>query len=69
MIAKDKICFQMTLFDDDAVREKLTVMSKMDVMFDDSRNNDPDEYYELINNLPLGSSIRITVEVVKEQPK
>ena len=62
---KNKVQFEMTLFDDESVRKKLEVMTKMEVMFDDERNSEPDEYYELITGIPLGSKLRITLEVVE----
>jgi len=52
------------LFDDDSVREKLTVMSKWEVVFDDARNtNIPNDITERIEDyLRLGESYRLTLE-------
>lgn len=62
-----KVQYDLTLFNDDSVREKLTVLDKMETMFDDERNIVPDSYYELIENLSLGSTIRVTVEVISNE--
>ena len=64
---KSKVVFVMKLYDDASVREKLTVMDKMDVMFDDARNAVPNEYYELIKNLELGVKIKVTVEKINDE--
>ena len=58
------VTFDMTLFDDASVAEKLTVMTPMDAIFDDSRNYVPDEYWDVAANLQPGQTLRITVEVL-----
>ena len=62
----EKVEFKMTLFDDESVKKKLDFMDKMEAMFDDSRNEEPNEYYDMINNLPFGATIKITVEMMKQ---
>lgn len=56
-----------TLHDDESVREKLTVMSKWDVLHDDGRNPtiDPDDKIEAF--LQLGKTYRLTI-VLEEVP-
>ena len=53
----------VTLFDDDSVKEKLTILDKTDTMADDSRNPSFNDLWEFMeNNCELGDSFRITVE-------
>ena len=59
-----KVMFDMTLFDDSCVKAKLDIMSKLEAMFDDARNYVPNEYYDIVGNIELGDTIRITVEKV-----
>lgn len=59
-----KVSFELTLYDDECVKKKMEVLNKMECMWDDLRNPDPQDYFELIENLPFGSTIRITVEVL-----
>lgn len=58
------VSFELTLFDDASVREKLTVMHPLEAVFDDERNDIPDEYYDIVDISP-GDTIRITVEKVR----
>jgi len=62
--ASPKAVFDMTLFDDDETRRKLTMLNRMETMFDDVRNLLPPEYYYFSDRLPLGTTIRVTFEVV-----
>ncbi len=57
-----KTTFELTLFDDDRVKAKLKVMSPLEAMFDDERNILPVEYDYFTDDIPLGSTIRITLE-------
>ena len=57
--------FQMTLFDDEQTRKKLTILNTLETMFDDERNILPSEYFYFSDELPLGSRVRITFEVVE----
>lgn len=59
----------MKLFDDASVAAKLPFMGKLEVMSDDARNVIPDEYFEFIENIPLGSTVKITFEVLETQSK
>jgi len=52
----------LTLFDDESVKEKLTVCTPLDVVFDDERNEIPDEYYSIVENLKPGDKITVTIE-------
>lgn len=56
----------MTLFDDESVKKKLTMLGTLEAMFDDSRNEQPEEYYWFSDHMPLGTRIRVTLE---ELPK
>ena len=56
--------FEMTLFDDDGNRKKLTLLNTLETMFDDERNVLPPEYFYFSDELPLGSKVRITFEVI-----
>lgn len=60
-----KATFDMTLFDDEKTRKKLTVLSKLETMFDDERNILPPEYFYFSDDLPVGSKVRITFEVME----
>lgn len=54
----------MTLFDDESVHEKLTVMDKFEAMVDDSRNNDNNytkDNEALEEFLQLGKSYKVTI--------
>jgi hypothetical protein len=62
-----RVTFELTLFDDAAVHEKLTMLDPLETMFDDERNDVPDLYYELVN-APPGSRLRITVERLDTLP-
>lgn len=59
-----KIAFDMTLFDDEQTHEKLPLLNKLEVMFDDKRNKLPLEYFYFSDELPFGSKVRITFEVI-----
>ena len=60
-----KITFDMTLFDDEKNRKKLTILNKLETMFDDERNILPPEYLYFSDDLPMGSKVRITFEVIE----
>lgn len=52
----------MKLIDDESVREKITVMSKLEAMWDDERNPNPSEKIEEL--LKFGKSYRIVIEEI-----
>jgi hypothetical protein len=54
-----------TLFDDDSVRKKITILSKWDAMLDDQRNPCSNFEQELEKFLTLGKSYQIEI-IVKE---
>ena len=60
--------FEMTLFDDDYNREKYTMLSKLEIMFDDSRNVIPEDgfQYFFCDKMPWGSKVRVTFELLEE---
>jgi hypothetical protein len=52
----------VTLFDDPSVREKLTVMSKWEVICDDARNNDDGFTDEQVSEfMEVGKTYKITM--------
>jgi hypothetical protein len=59
-----KAIVDMTLFDDEKTRQKLTVLNRLETMFDDERNVLPPEYFYFSDELPVGSKVRITFEVL-----
>lgn len=60
-----KITFDMILFDDEKNRKKLTCLNKLETLFDDERNILPEEYLYFSDDLPMGSKVRITFEVIE----
>ena len=53
----------VTLFDDESVRKKLTVMSKWDAAFDDARNETETDFGEQVDAfMQLGHTYRVTIE-------
>ena len=56
--------FILKLFDDEKMRNKLTIMNCLEAMLDDERNVLPEEYYYFTDNIPLGKSIKITFELI-----
>ena len=61
-----KTSFEMTLFDDEYVKKKLTMLGTLEAMFDDARNEFPQEYYWFSDKIPLGTRIRVTLEELPE---
>jgi len=55
----------MTLFDDEKNRKKLTCLNKLETLFDDERNILPEEYLYFSDDLPMGSKVRVTFEVIE----
>lgn len=60
-----KTTFELTLFDDEDTRKKGRLLNRLELMFDDVRNPLPDEYYKLVTEIPFGSKVRVTFEVVE----
>ena len=56
--------FQLVLYDDEKTRRKLKMMGTLEAAFDDERNSLPDEYYWFSDHMPLGSRIRVTLELL-----
>ena len=57
--------FTATLYDNEKNRKKLEIMHPLEVLLDDSDVAIPDEWYYFVSDLPLGTTIRFRVEVVK----
>jgi hypothetical protein len=60
-----KTTFELTLFDDEDTRKKGRMLNRLELMFDDVRNPLPDEYYKFVTEIPFGSKVRVTFEVVE----
>lgn len=60
-----KTTFDLTLFDDEDTRKKGRLLNRLELMFDDVRNPLPDEYYKLVTEIPFGSKVRVTFEVIE----
>lgn len=60
-----KESFTVHLFDDESTREKLNVLTPLEAVFDDSRNDVPDGYYKIVNGLKPGQALCITVEIIE----
>lgn len=56
--------FLLKLYDDASTRKKIGVLSPLEAAFDDARNILPDEYYWFADEMPLGSTIKVTIELV-----
>lgn len=56
--------FVLTLFDDEETLKKMETLSRLETMFDDGRNRLPPEYYWFADEVPLGSRVKVTLEVL-----
>jgi hypothetical protein len=56
--------FELTFFDDVHFKRKLGALSKIEAAFDDNRNKLPPEYYWFSDEVPLGSKVNITFELI-----
>jgi hypothetical protein len=63
-VLEQKVSFNLTHWDDNQTEDRLPFLSKLETMFDHPRNMLPDDYYLLTENIPLGSTIKITIEFV-----
>ncbi len=54
-----------TLFDDDKTKQKLEVLNTLEALWDDERNEITEELNFFIEELPLGSKVKITFELVE----
>jgi hypothetical protein len=57
--------FEMTLFDDEETAKNLTMLNRLEALFDHSKNSLPEEYFWFSDNLPVGSRVKITFEVIE----
>lgn len=57
--------FTLKLFDDESVRKKCEILSRLEAMFDDSRNVQPPEWDYFVDELPFGTAVKVTFEVVE----
>jgi len=64
----NKIQFDYILHDDAGNREKFRVMSKAEVMYDDSRNEDSQFLGQIEEFLQFGKTYRVTFEEVPTLP-
>lgn len=66
-MADQRVDAVFTLYDDEAVREKLTVMTRWEALVDDGRNS-ADVFAEALEVLLVpGSTYRVTVERIDEE--
>ena len=42
--------FEMTLFDDEETAKKLTILNRLETLFDHTKNNLPEDYFWLSDN-------------------
>ena len=63
-VVQQKVSFNLTHWDDDQTEDRLPFLSKLETMFDHPKNTLPDDYYLLTENIPLGSTIKVTIEFV-----
>jgi PDZ domain-containing secreted protein len=54
--------FTLKLYDDESTKKKLETMNSLEVAFDDERNNVPDDYWKILEELKTGDSLRISIE-------
>jgi hypothetical protein len=54
--------FTLKLYDDESTKKKLKTMNSLEVAFDDERNNVPDDYWKILEELKTGDSLRISIE-------
>ena len=54
--------FTLKLYDDESTKKKLETMNSPEVAFDDERNNVPDDYWKILEELKTGDSLRISIE-------
>jgi len=59
--------FRVKLFDDASTRSKLKVMDPLDAMFDDGRNDIPDEFFDIVGGVSPGDTLEITVRRLEER--
>jgi hypothetical protein len=57
--------FEMTLFDDEETAKNLTLLNRLEALFDHSKNSLPEEYFWFSDNLPVGSRVKITFQVIE----
>ena len=57
--------FEMTLWDDEETAKKLTMLNRLETLFDHSKNPLPEDYFWFSDNLPVGSRVKITFEMVE----
>jgi hypothetical protein len=65
------VTFCLKLHDDELTKKKLTVMRRLEAMFDDERNILPELFYRMFDcNSPecikFGETVKISIEVVQE---
>jgi hypothetical protein len=54
--------FTLKLYDDESTKKKLETMNSLEVAFDDERNNVPDDYWKILEELKTSDSLRISIE-------
>lgn len=64
-----KTSFTLTMFDDDETERYSSYMNEFELMFNHSKNIFPDEYYQMQQDLPIGSKVKVTFEVQERLSK
>jgi hypothetical protein len=57
--------FELTLYADRENSRDSSMLSKLELAFDDIRNPIPDSYYKFVENLPYGGRFRVVFEVLE----
>ena len=57
--------FVLKLYDCEETKRKLTLMSCLEAMFDDSRNAIPESFTFFNDEVPLGKSVKISFELME----
>jgi hypothetical protein len=65
-ILQQKISFILTLWNDTETEKKLPFLSKLETMFDHSKNDLPEDWNLFTKNIPYNSKLKITLEFVNE---
>ena len=63
-VVQQKVSFNLTHWNDRETEIRLEYLSKLETMFGHPKNPLPDDYYLLTENIPLGSTIKVTMEFV-----
>ena len=57
--------FDLCLHDDDITEQNLRFMGTLEAAFDHPKNVLPPEYFFFADHIPVGSTVRVTLELVR----